>query len=303
MNLTIMLLGARGFVSREQIRANIAGYPEDDENFQRAFERDKEELRELGIPLRAGDDSVWHDQPGYRIERGEYELPELDFTPAEAAAVALAAQVWTSQAQSAQAVRALGKLRAAGVSLDSERVPVALPSLAVPEESFETLARALGKRQRVRFGYRGHPREVEPWLLLSRGGSWYLHGRDVARDEPRLFRLSRITSAVAVISPAGAYEKPEVAVAELRASLEPEADAEAVIAVRAGRAPALTRVGQPVEVAAPFAGYGCYRVRYSTQRDFPAQLAAFGPDVVVVEPQELRQQVVKHLEEVARWPS
>ena len=41
------------------------------------FERDKQHLRELGIPLETGSDSVFSDEVGYRVRRSAYALPEI----------------------------------------------------------------------------------------------------------------------------------------------------------------------------------------------------------------------------------
>ena len=73
LNLTIALLATRRFLSREEIRAMVPGYSEHDEAFERAFERDKDDLREMGIPIETGSNSaVFDDEPGYRIRRDAY---------------------------------------------------------------------------------------------------------------------------------------------------------------------------------------------------------------------------------------
>src|SRR5690349_20250023 len=92
VNLVIRLLSTRQFLTAERIRDAVPGYegPDGsaagDEAFKRMFERDKAELRELGIPLETGRNSHFDTDEGYRIRRGDYELPEIEFDPAEAAA-------------------------------------------------------------------------------------------------------------------------------------------------------------------------------------------------------------------------
>src|SRR3954463_10727978 len=97
----------------------VPGYDEtpSDDAFKRAFERDKEDLRDLGIPLETGTNSVWDDDPGYRIAHRDYDLPEVTLEPDEAAAVGLAARMWTTAAMGSAATRALRKLEAAGVEM------------------------------------------------------------------------------------------------------------------------------------------------------------------------------------------
>ncbi|WP_431602636.1 helix-turn-helix transcriptional regulator, partial [Mycobacterium mantenii] len=91
VNLVIALLSTRGYISAEKIRSSVAGYSDSvsTEAFSRMFERDKNELRDLGIPLEVGRASAWDPTEGYRINRDAYALAPVDLTPDEAAAVAV----------------------------------------------------------------------------------------------------------------------------------------------------------------------------------------------------------------------
>ena len=127
MNLVIALLGTRQYVTAARIRATVPGYEPDDgsdradEAFKRMFERDKAELREMGVPLETGRTSVFDTEDGYRIARADYELPEITLTGEEAAAVGLALRLWQSAQLAGAAESALVKLRAAGVEVDLSR--------------------------------------------------------------------------------------------------------------------------------------------------------------------------------------
>ena len=83
LNLLITLLVSRTYVTKERLRAIVEPYREaGDEAFEKMFERDKEELRSLGIPIEVGFvDRAFEDEPGYRVERSAFELPEIDLTP------------------------------------------------------------------------------------------------------------------------------------------------------------------------------------------------------------------------------
>ncbi|MGN6130887.1 MAG: helix-turn-helix transcriptional regulator, partial [Nocardioidaceae bacterium] len=96
LNLLITLLVARTYVSKERLRGVVEQYRDlGTEAFEKMFERDKEELRSLGIPVEVGYvDRAFEDEPGYRIERAAFELPEIDLAPEEAAVLGLAARVW-----------------------------------------------------------------------------------------------------------------------------------------------------------------------------------------------------------------
>src|SRR5699024_11833927 len=91
LDLVIALLNSRYYRSAGWIRQRVAGYDDapSDEAFSRMFERDKQELRDMGIPIQtqgSGD--------GYRIQPGEFALPEMSFSAAESAALAVASRLW-----------------------------------------------------------------------------------------------------------------------------------------------------------------------------------------------------------------
>src|ERR1700720_1102697 len=133
MNLVIALLSTRGYITAEKIRSSVAGYSDtaSDEAFSRMFERDKNELRDLGIPLETGKLSSFDPIEGYRINREAYALPALELTADEAAAVAVATQLWESPELITATQGALLKLRAAGVDVEAADSGVAITSTAV----------------------------------------------------------------------------------------------------------------------------------------------------------------------------
>ena len=118
LSIVVLLLSSRRYLTAEQIRASVSGYPDAGESFKRMFERDKEELRELGIPLETGKSSAFDDEIGYRIRRQDYELPEIHLTPDEAAALGIASRVWQSAELAGAAAGATLKLRAASGDID-----------------------------------------------------------------------------------------------------------------------------------------------------------------------------------------
>jgi len=222
VNLVICLLSTRQFLTAERIRSAVPGYESadgskaTDEAFKRMFERDKAELRDLGIPLETGRNSSFDSEDGYRIKRGEYELPEIEFDAAEAAAVGLASRLWTSATLGEPARQALMKLRAAGTDVRAADAPGAVPALDASDPSLPTLLEAARTATAVRFDYvkagaaEPERRTLEPWGVLSWRRRWYVAGLDRGREEPRSFRLSRIQGRVTTVGAAGAFERPEV---------------------------------------------------------------------------------------------
>src|ERR1700734_4383633 len=94
LGLVVCLLSTRRYLTADQIRQAVPGYPEQDDLFKRMFERDKEDIRDLGIPLETGLNHPFDDDPGYRIRQQAYELPELRLEADEAAVLGLAARGW-----------------------------------------------------------------------------------------------------------------------------------------------------------------------------------------------------------------
>lgn len=220
VNLVILLLSTRQFLSAERIRSAIEDYARPDgtekteESFKRMFERDKAELRDLGVPLETGTNSIFDNEEGYRIKQANYELPPIDFTAEEAAAVGLAARTWSSATLGAAANSALVKLRAAGVDVATGETLGLTPYLDGADLNLQELLDAVRDRKAVKFDYqKAHAAEpeqrtVEPWGVLSWRRRWYVAGFDRGRGEPRSFRLSRVVGKVKSFGSPDAYERP-----------------------------------------------------------------------------------------------
>jgi proteasome accessory factor B len=310
LNLLITLLVSRTYVTKERLRTVIEAYREaGDEAFEKMFERDKEELRSLGIPIEVGFvDRAFEDEPGYRIERSAFELPEIDLAPEEAAVIGLAARVWQHAGLAAATSDALVKLKAAGVSVDRAALNVVQPQLTAEEPAFEPLWDATRTRTPVRFRYRRSSaaratlRHLQPWGVVSSRGRWYVVGHDTDRGEARVFRLSRVQGDVVGDGPAGSYEVPPGTDlrAITRSLAQPPADRTAEVLVRAGAAHGLRRHAQAsTESADAPAGWDRLTVTYGATDAFADELLGYGAEVVALGPAEVRESVVRRLREVA----
>ncbi|WP_130865668.1 WYL domain-containing protein [Acidipropionibacterium timonense] len=247
VNLVIALLVTDRPLTRSTLRQTIEDYRQgSDDAFKRSFERDKEELRRLGIDIRTVPlDTLAGAEVGYRIPRHEFELPAVQFTQPEADALGMAARVWRESVLDESSTAALAKLRAAGVDPDTEAGLPTQVSSGADEAGFEELWGASLAGAPVEFTYREERvRHVDPWRLVLRRGHWYLLGRDRDADEPRVFRLSRITSSVRTTGEPGTVSRPDPAlVADHLRRLEPPPSppVEATLAVREGtRMPGVT---------------------------------------------------------------
>jgi predicted DNA-binding transcriptional regulator YafY len=218
LNLIAFLLETDRLITPQQIQDTVPGYAEQSwEAFKRMFERDKEALREVGIPLEVAPVALLGEpEEGYRIPKDRYYLPELDLAAEELASLWLAAGLVRLQDPTA-ARTALLKL-AGELPPEVERARLSWLSadlgLAVPglPRAFEAVA----ERRTVSFDYRGRSgpqtRTLDPYGLVHRKGTWYLVGRDHDRGENRSFRLDRVSGELRFRNKGGAgadFDAPE----------------------------------------------------------------------------------------------
>lgn len=205
LNLIVMLLETSQPVTAEQIHRTIPGYGQDSwDTFKRMFERDKEELREMGIPVELSSIDAWETEQGYRIPKDRYYLPDLNLAPDEVAALWLAAGL-LRMSDPGPARSALMKLTegdppetAGNLSWLTADMGLAAPNLSVTLE-------AVASRKKTTFAYRSkdatRTRLVDPYGLTHRRGKWYLIGHDDHTGEIRSFRLDRVDGPVRLTHP------------------------------------------------------------------------------------------------------
>jgi proteasome accessory factor B len=313
LSIVVLLLSSRRYLTAEQIRAAVSGYPEAEEPFKRMFERDKDELRELGIPLETGRSSAFEDEIGYRIRRQDYELPEIQLAPDEAAVLGIAARVWQSAELAGAAAGALLKLKAASREVEGDEDGARLnrsiePRLTTHEPAFGQLWEAVRDRRPVTFSYLASGRsdasrrELEPWGVVNRRGRWYVAGHDRDRGAPRVFRMSRIDGAVKMAGPAGSVVVPDGAdVRDLVKDWDrtPPRDRTAVLRIRDGAGIALRRWAREVTPeTGEAAGWDRVTLSFADSGWYAEYLASFGPDLVVLDPPDLRESVIRRLKGV-----
>ncbi len=304
MNLIFALLVSKQFLTKVQIREAIADYRDapSSDAFDRMFERDKEELRELGIPVETGEnDAYFHDEVGYRIHRDEAELPDLELTREEAAVLGLATQVWEHAGLANDSTTALMKLKAIGVDVDTSVLRMAEPKLSTNEPSFDVMWDAVTRRIPVSFVYarpagEAMERHLQPWGIISWRDRWYVGGFDLDREGPRLFRLSRVIGEPKTTGAPGSYEVPEgTDMKKMARGLFPAApDEAAVLHIRKGRGLSLRRLAEKVTSISDELDE--VEIRYSSHWELAAEVASYGPDVVVISPPDVRAAVIQRLQ-------
>nr|WP_206686635.1 MULTISPECIES: WYL domain-containing protein [Microbacterium] len=306
VNLVVALLATEQGLTKDTILTSVSGYREQSaagaskDALEKMFERDKENLRGLGVPIETIGDYADPDdlrEARYRVPTSEYELPvDIDFTPAELTVLNLAGGVWSESSMSAQARSGLRKIRALGLEVDAPIIGYS-PRINLREPAFDPLQRAIEQARVVTFDYlKGgdedtHRRRVQPLALVEFEARWHVYGFDLDQNAERTFLLSRIVSAVQVTRTGfdaqlreGAGEKAVAGLQELAARqfalLEIDPGTEAALRLSRRAAPAAQGI----------------HVSYVDAHIFADELASYGPEVRVVEPADLRDKVIARLE-------
>ncbi|MFF2604486.1 helix-turn-helix transcriptional regulator [Arthrobacter koreensis] len=317
LNLVIALLSSRRGFTKAELFEEIELYSEaaSPEAREKLFDRDKAFLREQGIPVESyGEDPLYEQDNSlqrYRIRSEEYRLPEVSFTPAESAVLALAAQMWEQAALGSAAARALRKLRARGVLAEDAASSPVHPAIRTSDPNFAKVFRAVTDRTPISFGYRASAgeestRSVQPWGMGSRYGHWYLVGWDTGRNAERWFRLSRMTTAVQ--AGRGNYSvPPDFDIHASLASLDHVfAPRSAAVDVQSGAGAELRlRAGGDADPAAglaePAAGWDRLWFAVTDLESLAADAAALGTAARAVHPPELRDAVSEALDRAQKF--
>jgi proteasome accessory factor B len=303
MNLTAALLDADRPLTADEIAERVPGYAEGREAFRRTFERDKDELRQLGVPIESGAiPGRYPEEFGYRIDRRDYELPDPGLAPDELAALRLALQAVRVGEQSGDGSEALWKLGGI-VDADSSAPRGGASRDAVaslpPDPSLVPLFSAVLERRVARFAYASGggdgDRVVEPWRLDYRRGRWYLTAHDHDRGEERNFRLDRIRGPV-VLDAAGTFTGPPAT-----APAEPDqpwdyGEGEAVTAVLRVDGDqarwALDQLGPDRVVSTDADGTATFAVPVTSWPAFRSFVLSFLDHAELLEPPDLRADLV-----------
>jgi len=208
LNLTAALLETSRPLTAADIARRVPGYPDSPTAFRRTFERDKEELREMGIPVTSLEIIVT-DRPetGYQIRKADYYLRDPGLDADELAALHLAASA--VRLDGIEGTGALWKLGGVPIATKArnaiDRAHRGLASLP-GGEAVVTVFDAVASRRSIAFTYRGEERTVDPYRLDFQRGRWYVTGYDHGRDAERNFRLDRIDGDVVPVG-TGTFER------------------------------------------------------------------------------------------------
>ena len=297
VNLTIALLATKRYLTKSEIFRTVDGYEGSPEAMERMFERDKDDLRSLGIAIELGSfDPLFEDEAGYRITPSSYKLDlgELDGT--DIALLSIAASAWTGAALERESTSALIKLASMGLDSDSEALSLLAPRINGTNENFTLITDAIIRRSEIEFEYVSsdltkQQRRIAPYSLRGQSGSWYLVGQDLEKNSLRTFRLDRIVSEVSASKKSNTYVIPD----EIPDQGAEEVREIARIRIRKNRGHQLRSYATVIdgdeewdEVSLPIVDANWLLRTILWHRD----------DVVLLEPSSLRKQVVQSLKEL-----
>jgi proteasome accessory factor B len=297
VNLTIALLATKRYLTKSEIFQTVAGYDGEAEAKDRMFERDKDDLRSLGITIELGTfDPLFEDEAGYRIKPESYALQLTDIDSLGIALLSQAAQLWREAALGESAQTGLRKLKGLGLDPDMDSLKDLTSSQTSAPEQLAEIIEAVSDRRKISFEYlneefKREVRNISPYRLSNSRGYWYVIGFDGDRESLRTFRLDRIDSIVSFTSSAGSFEIDINALDD--EDLKSEDFEIARIMIRKGKAPHLRTAGTVKErdadwdeVEVPF-----HSVDYILQ-----EVLWLGSSAIIISPQSLREEVMARLE-------
>jgi proteasome accessory factor B len=303
VNLLTLLLDSPRPLTFERIRELMPAYAHGDTaSAKRMFERDKDALRDIGVPLEVVPTDAWEVEEGYVVPPERYYLPDVTFTPEEVAALFVAANAPGDERDAGAAFQKLSLgadvtvLTGLAAGASTGGVDASYPYLGA-------MARALSDRRAVRFSYRRadgaeEERVVDPFGLVFRSGTWYAVGHDRDRDEVRAFRLSRVTSDVREVGDAA--PAPEGFRAADHVQVPGEAGGGSARVAFAEKVAwwAVRSIPGAREIRTRRDGWTEAEVPVTGEDAFVTWVAGFGPDARLLSPKRLRAALVEHLEAV-----
>ena len=297
INLTIALLATTRYLTKSEIFRKVDGYEGSAETKERMFERDKDDLRTLGIVIEVGSyDPLFNDEVGYRIKSEHYQLDLGPVTPTDISLLSLAADAWQGAAFADATQTALLKLNAMGVPADPINIPGFTPKLSNSTKELEIITDAIAQSDFLHFSYLANTlmterRTIVPIALSNRSGYWYVSGVDQDIQEVRTFRLDRIQGDMTSSKNKDTFEFP--AGFELNEAEMGAISTFGLIDVRKGKGHSLRNLAVSV---VDLGEWDQIKVPLFNSHSLAAEILWHGDDVFVQEPAELRDLIVEHLE-------
>ncbi len=301
VNLTIALLATKRYLTKSEIFRTVDGYEGTPESKERMFERDKDDLRNLGIVIEVGTfDPLFEDESGYRIKPENYQFQLGDLDSQDIALLSLAAEAWRGAALDTSALGALVKLHAIGIETDSESLPDLAPAVLSKDANLAVAISAINSRTVINFSYLNESlsdesRVLEPYAIASKYGHWYLFGNDLDRKSLRSFRLDRIVGSITTKGKSSNYLIPTDFSVEghLRTTSSQQT---AELYLRSGRALGLRNRAQEIFDKNAPTDWQRFSISYQDQERIIEEILWYSDDAVILKPEEVRIAVIERLQ-------
>ena len=294
INLTLALLATKRYLKKSEILSNVAGYEGTQEAKERMFERDKDDLRSLGIEIEVGDSDIFfEDEPGYRIPQKSYELNVPNLSGRELALLSIASSFWNDSILAPNAQSGIRKLQSLGIPATLEFEFRMKYRFDNPSELLEEIAKAILQKSRIKFSYDSSSlkvRHLEPYRIVFWNSYWYLIGMDIDRTGIRLFKLSRFLGGIEISKKKNEFEIPaDFAVADHLPKSDVEVIHSAKIEIRRETGTLLRQRGKLLSQESE---YDTYEINYENERVFLRELIWHGVNVRILEPANLTEQLL-----------
>lgn len=296
INLTLALLATKRHLTKSEIFKAVAGYSGSPETMERMFERDKDELRSLGIEIEVkGIDPLFEDEQGYLIRSETFQLRDNEFSKEELLYLTMAANLWHDTALGSDSKAALLKIQSLSGPIESDAVNT--PALRDSESAalLSSLFEAVDAEQLIKFGYKGKDRTAQPFGLYTKDGFWYLVARE--ENEVKSFKLLRIEGKIVKEGKAGSFKKPpEFDLIKFLSNSRSEQEILAQVLVRKEQAHVLRSKYSTREIDDE---WDLMLIPYIYEQEIIETILWYGTNVIVNSPASLRSEVISRLKVIA----
>ena len=292
INLTLALLASKRYLSKAEILRNIPGYEGSPETKERMFERDKDDLRSLGIQIDVNNfDPLFEDEQGYLIKSDSFQFAENEFTKEELLLLTMAANLWHDSAVELDSQNALLKIQSLSGPVENDMTTT--PTLRITEDwqLLVSIFTAVQNKQILEFSYRGKKRQVNPYGLYSSNGFWYLIAFEI--NVIKSFKLVRIEGEVDLIGEKDAFEKPDNF--NVGNFLKEESNSVSLVSKLQVRKGAALSLRNKFTVKDLDSEWDLMDIPYTNEQELLEMVLWHGTDLKLIEPAALRQQLVANL--------
>ena len=292
INLTLALLASKRYLSKAEILRNIPGYEGSPETKERMFERDKDDLRSLGIQIDVNNfDPLFEDEQGYLIKSDSFQFAENEFTKEELLLLTMAANLWHDSAVEMDSQNALLKIQSLSGPVENDMTTT--PTLRITEDwqLLVSIFTAVQNKQILEFSYRGKKRQVNPYGLYSSNGFWYLIAFEI--NVIKSFKLVRIEGEVDLIGEKDAFEKPDNF--NVGNFLKEESNSVSLVSKLQVRKGAALSLRNKFTVKDLDSEWDLMDIPYTNEQELLEMVLWHGTDLKLIEPAALRQLLVANL--------